>query len=356
MINEARERNVHKAHEAAFTIQEVEEGQGNPETALTVVNSQEVSLVQALHTTTVFAGPQRRRGGEESSNPPRRLTWCTGNNNMFAANGKTPLEAARGWFIDRPDEDEMFPDDYELMDAMETLCELGLAREVQVEHSDESGGKNRRVPSWQIYEPSLFVVCEGIPSKAEMERDNCDRWGVAYGWQPGEGGRSQLKFHCFVKELMNNGYNGLFIASFSSFCTPPAIAALKAHEYVLRFVDKLRAKAGDTQPVPFYAYALPIKPSVKTKTAGQGDKSREIYYPIPGIPRLTERDPEAALAYLASMAITEEQASILEYNGRVEQAVEWSVRESARIIAGRDNEQASEEPKEKSSVDDDRPF
>lgn len=341
MIQDAKNRNVHKGHEAAFTIkEEIEEELNNTETALAVVDNQALaaSLGQALHTTTTFTGSARRRGGEESSNPPRRLTWCTGNNNMFAANGKTPLEAARGWFIDKPDEDEMFPDDYELMDTMEILCDLGLAREVQVEHSDESGGKNRRVPSWQIYEPSLFVVCEGIPSKSEMERDNSDRWGVAYGWRPGEGGRSQLKFHCFIKELMDNGYNGLFIASFSSFCTPPAIAALKAHEYVLRFVDKLRAKAGDVQAVPFYAYALPIKSSVKTKTAGQGDKSREIYYPIPAIPRLSERDPEAALAYLSTMAITEEQAYILEYNGRVEQAVEWSVKESARIIAGKDNQ------------------
>jgi hypothetical protein len=345
-----------KENKASFSIQEeVEEGQGNPDLPLTVINSQEVSLVQALHTTTVFAGPQRRRGGEESSTP-RNLSWLTGNNPMFAANGKTPLPGARGFFIDKPNEDEMFPADYELMDAMEILCEQGKAREVVVEHYDKDTNKPNRVPSWELHEISLFVVCEGIPSKSEMERDNSDRWGVAYAWPAGSDKRSKLRFNCFIKELMDTGYNGLFMASFSSFCTSRAIATLKAHEHVLKFVDKLRAKAGETEPVPYYAYALPIKCSTKTLTASNGEKSKEVYYPVPAIPHLSVRNLEASLAYLASMAITEEQAYILEYNGRVEQAVRWSIEETSRIITGRDNEQAPEEPKEKSSVDDDRPF
>jgi hypothetical protein len=350
MVEKALENNVHKGHQAAWTP--AEPGTVS-ETALAVVDSQVLtaSLNQALHVDKTFTGTGRRRGGEESTTP-RNLSWCTGNNPMFAANGKTPLPAARGFFIDRPDEDEMFPDDYELLEAMQTLCEQNKAREVVVEHYDKDTGKPNRVPSWELYDVSLFVVCEGVPTKSEMERDNNDRWGVAYAWQPGEGGRSQLRFHCFIKELMDAGYNGLFIANFSSFCTSKAIMALKAHDYVLKFVDKLRAKGGETEPVPFYAYALPIKCSVKTLTAGKDDKSREVYYPVPAIPRLSERNPEEALAYLASMAITDEQAYILEYNGRVEQAAEWSVKESARILAGRDNELTPVVPSEPASNDD----
>ncbi len=347
MVEQARKNNIHKGHEAAYTI-------ADAETAVAVVESHQaltVSLNQAaLHIDKNFASVAHRRGGEESATP-RNLSWCTGNNPMFAANGKTPLPAARGFFIDRPDEDEMFPDDYELLDAMQTLCEQNKAREVVIEHYD-SAGKPNRVPSWELYDVSLFVVCEGVPTKTEMERDNSDRLGVAYGWQPGEGGRSQLRFHCFVKELMDAGYNGIFVAKFSSFCTSRAIAALKAHDYVLKFVDKLRAKGGDKEPVPFYAYALPIKCSAKTLTAGEEGKSREVYYPVPGIPRLSERDPEAALAYLAGMAITEDQARILEYNGRVEQAVEWSVKESARILAGKDGNIAEEVPVNTAPISD----
>jgi hypothetical protein len=352
MIEEAKNRNVHKGHEAAYTINEVEE---NAETAVAVIDSQalDVSLNQALHVAKTFNGPVRRTGGEESA-APRNLSWCTGNNPMFGANGKTPLPAARGFFIDRPDEDEMFPNDYELMEAMQTLCEQNKAREVVVEHYD-SAGKPNRVPSWELFEISLFVVCEGVPTKAEMERNNSDRWGVAYAW-PGDGGRSQLRASCFIKELMDVGYNGIFMMRFSSFCTSKAIAALKAHDYVLKFVDKLRAKAGETDPVPFYAYALPIKCSTKTLTAGEEGKSREVYYPVPAIPRLSERDPEAALEYLASMAITDEQAYVLEYNDRVVQAIEWSIKESARILAGKDNEIVPEAPKEKVSAEDEPPF
>lgn len=348
MINKAQERNVHKGHEAAYTIAEAE-------TAVAVVESQalEVSLNHALHIDKAFASVAQRREGDEST-APRSLSWCTGNNPMFGSNGKTPLPAARGFFIDRPDEDEMFPDDYDLLDAMEQLVEQNKAREVVVEHYDKQGKPNR-VPSWELYDVSLFVVCEGVPSKAEMERDNNDRWGIAYGWQPGIGGRSQVRFHCFIKELMDAGYNGLFIAGFSSFCTTKAIMALKAHDYVLRFADNLRAKAGDKEPVPFYAYALPIKCSTKTLTAGEEGKSREVYYPVPAIPRLSERDPEASLAYLAGMAITEDQARVLECNGRVEQSVLWSVRESARILAGKDGNATEEAPVNTAPISDINP-
>ncbi len=343
MIEEAKNRNVHKGHEAAFTIEEIEASQSGTDKSLVIVGSQGVaegSLSEALHVDRTFA-TSTMRGSEESSTP-RRLSWCTGNNEMFAANGKTPLPAARGWFIDKPDEDEMFPSDYELLDAMEALVEQGRAREVQVEHRDQNGGKNRRVPSWELYDVSLFVVCKGVPSKREMDADGSDRWGVAYGWQPGEGGRSQVRFHCFIKELMDAGYHGLFIASFSSHCTSKIIAALNAQQYVLDFVNKLRARMGDTEPLPFYAYALPIKCSVKSLTAGKPPNTTEVYYPIPAIPRLSEKDPETARAYLVSTSITDEQQAIVEHNGRIDAAATWSVRESARILAGKDGDTSEE--------------
>jgi hypothetical protein len=99
---------------------------------------------------------------------------------------------------------------------------------------------------------------------------------------------------------------------------------------------------GDTDPLPFYAYSLPIKCSEKTLTAGKAPNTTEVYYPIPAIPRLSVKDPEPAREYLAAMGITDEQQYIVESNGRVDAAATWSVRESARILAGKDAD-ASEE-------------
>lgn len=285
-----------------------------------------VSLGTALHMDTHFATAAQYSAGSDATEA-RWLTWATGNNPKFDKNGKTPLENARGWIIDRPDEDEAFPDDYELIDAMELLVEQGLAQECQVSHNDEDG-KPHKVPSWHLPVASLFIVCQGIPSKTEMLADPTCRWGVAYsGWK--QGAKSFVVFNCFIKELMDAGYNGVFRVKFSSFLTDKALACLKAQEYVLKFVDGLRARAGNNEPVAWYAYAQPIQCSTKTITAGKEvGKTKELYYPVPVIPRLSHRDPQAAIGYLSRMAITEDQALIVEDDGRVERAVEWSAKAS----------------------------
>lgn len=358
MIEDARKNNVHKGHEAAFTIAESSE---EASTALTVVESQAMAEIvigsPTLHMDRVFA-TGAIRGGEESQ-VPRTLSWCTGNNPMFNKDGKQPLEQARGWFIDKPDEDEMFPDDYELMDAMEFLCDQGKAREVVVEHRDKDDKPNR-VPSWQLYDVSLFLVCKEILSKQAMESDNSDRWGLAYvGWRKDT--HSKLKGHCFIKGLMDAGYNGMFAFSFSSFLTPKILAALNAQHYVLRFVNDLRARMGDDTPLPPYAFALPIHCSAKTITAKSSEtgKSKELYYPIPGIPRLSERNPEEAKNYLVSVMITDNQQTVLEYDGRVDQMATWSIRETSRWLAGKDDQDNGIVPAgrdDPEAVKDDRPF
>lgn len=296
-------------------------------TDIVVAMPGEVSLGVALHMDTHFAtAAQYSAGGD--ANEARWLTWATGNNEKFDKNGKTPLANARGWIIDRPDEDEAFPDDYELIDAMDFLVEQGLAQECQVSHNDEDG-KPHKVPSWHLPVASLFIVCQGIPSKTEMLADPTCRWGVAYsGWK--QGTKSFVVFNCFIKELMDAGYNGVFRVKFSSFLTDKALACLKAQEYVLKFVDGLRAKAQVTEPVAWYAYAQPIQCSTKTITARKGNDgpSKELFYPVPAIPRLSQRDPQAAIDYLARMACTSDQAFIIEDDGRVERAVEWSAKAS----------------------------
>src|SRR5579885_2835549 len=299
-------------------------------------------MTNALHFARRFSSEAVLTG---NSYDMRRLTWLTGNNDCFAANGKTPLESARGWFLDQPDEDEMFPEDYELLDAMEQLCEQGKARPCVVVHYDDKGQPNRKA-SWQfIPGVSLFVICQGMPSKREMLDDPACRWGVAYGWprdrvdEKGKAIPSSLHFGAFVKELMDLGYFGAFTVKFSSYVTDRAIACLKAQEYVLHFAEQLRAQAGETAMLPYYAYALPVKCSVNTLTAGsEPGKSKQVYYPIPAIPRLSLRTLEGSVAYLDSCAISDEQAAVLEQNSRVEEMVKWSVEKSRQILMGKEVE------------------
>jgi hypothetical protein len=307
----------------------------------------EISLSQALHTNIRFASAAYRGGAETGA--ARRLTWLTGNNQCFEAHGKQALPPGRGWIIDQPDEEAgLLPDDYELIDAMEALCEQGKAAPCIVVHPES--GKPRRVPSWALPVLTLFVICQGIPSRAEM-RDPKERWGIAYGWNPAKN-RSELILQCFVKELLDSGYAGIFLAKFSGMVTDRILACLKAQEYVLNFADALRARSGDDRPVAYYAYGLPIACSQRTLTAGREGQSTEIYYPVPLIPRLSVRDPEPGLAYLASVAITEDQAALLEVDNRVEHTATWSVEKSRRIAGGVSDDQAG--PTD--SGDDEVPF
>ncbi len=309
----------------------------------------EVSLTTALHVNTRFASAAYRGGAEASV--PRRISWLTGNNDCFAINGKSALPPARGWFIDQPDEEDgLLPDDYELIDAMEVLCEQGKAAPCIVMHP-ESSSKPRRVPSWSLPVLTLFIICQGIPSKAEMQGDQTLRWGIAYGWNP-KSNRSELYFQCFIKELWEAGYAGVFTAKFSGLVTERILLCLKAQEYVLNFADALRSRSGEEQPCAYYAYGLPVACSGHTLTAGKQGQSTEVYYPIPLVPRLSVRDPESGLKYLASVAIGDSQAAILEADGRIERTVAWSIEKSRRINGGDADDQA-EAPQ---NGDDEVPF
>lgn len=304
-------------------------------TDIVVATPGEVSLGRALHNGVHFASTVRQSGVDDSD--ARWLSWATGNQECFAANGKTPLPAARGWFIDQPGEDR-FPDDYALVEAMELLCEQRLAAECVVMRQDKETKAPRRVPSWHLPLASLFVVCEGVPSKKEMLDDPKERWGVAYsGWK--DGAKSSLTFYVFVKELLDAGYTGAFHCQFSSFLSDPALKVLRSHQdYTLKFADALRQDHGISEPLAYYSYALPVRCSTSTISARNKDGlGKELYYPVPDVPMLSSRTvvrQSEALAYLASVAITDEQALILEADGRVERVVEWSANRSQRLIAG----------------------
>jgi hypothetical protein len=305
-------------------------------TDIAVISESSINLAAATLSGLTFVSEAVLTGDAVGA---RRITWATGNNAMRAANGKTPLENARGFLLDKPGEDELFPQDYELLDAMELLCAQGKAREVVIEHQDKEGKPNW-VPSWQFPLLSLFVVCEGVPTEQAMKDDPECRWGVAYvpyrGRDANDKARSsEVHFGAFVKELMDVGYNGAFMFKFSSYVAPKILACLKTHEYSLRFVNALRSEAGETQDLPYYALALPVQVSVNTITAGtEAGKTKQVHYPIPAIPRLSLRDPQAAMAFVSSVAITRDQALTVEDGGLIEQTARWSIDFSKRMLSG----------------------
>lgn len=298
-------------------------------TALVEAEPREVSLTRALHINTHFQSEAIR--SDAAPGMLRRLTWLTGNNQCFSINGKQALPPGKGWIIDQPDEEAgLYPDDYELIEAMEELCAQGKAASCIVVHPEN--GKPRRVLSWALPLLSLFVICQGIPSR-DMMRDPQTRWGVAYGWNP-RSNRSELYFQCFIKELLDVGYAGVFLAKFSGLITGKALDCLYAHNYALKFADRLRSQGDIEGRVPYYAYAMPITCAQRTLTAGREGQSTEVYYPIPCIPRLSLRDPESGLAYLENVAITLDQAALLEADNRVENTVAWSIEKTRRINGG----------------------
>lgn len=309
--------------------------------AVAVIESGEVSLTQALHAGVHFASSARRPAAPAA---PHKIQWFTGNNKARTVENKALPDIA-GWAIEQPDLDEVgLPEDFELHDAMSLLCDQGLAAPVVVLHQDEQG-KPRPVRYWALERASLFVVCEGVPSKGEMYRDVKARWGIA--WAPMEGQRrSCVQFKAYIKELMDSGYNYAFNVKLTSYCTDRMLSCLYAHVRVLDFADQLRSQTGDNEPAPYYAYALPTRVSDRTLTAGatkpkpgaastkpgstEEEKrgTKEVYYPVPMIPaRLT-------VDYLADVAITSEQAMILEDDDRVTEAAAWSVEKSLRLING----------------------
>ncbi|GCE14215.1 hypothetical protein KTT_41280 [Tengunoibacter tsumagoiensis] len=304
-------------------------------TAVTTVTSTEImseSIHEALHLGTPFISVAKRGG---SSLSQHRLSWFTGNNKARGLDGRALPDIA-GWAIEQPDLDETgLPEDYELYDAMALLVQRGLAAECVVLHPDDSG-KPRPVRYWAMPQLGLFVVCEGVPSKQEMLRDPAERWGVAYAWPQGRS--SELHLIAFSKELMDAGYCYPLSVKFSSYCTDRALACLKAHERVLNVADKFREEAGEHIGAAYYAYALPIGVSPRSITAGKdAGKTKEIYYPFPVVPRQID------LQYLSSVAISRDQALLLEEDGRVERTVAWSVEKSRRIMAGNEASEVNDE-------------
>ena len=311
----AKDTTISSATSAYIASKEHEAAQ-QAQTSVELVTAPDLDINAVLH--------MAMRG--TSIELPHKVTWFTGNNKCRTVEGK-PLPDIMGWAIEQPDVNERFlQEDEDLYDAMEALCAAQLAHEVIVQHPASKGQPARTVRYWSLLRASLFVVCEGVPTKYEMEDPNY-RWGVAYAWPAGG---SQLHFRCFIKELMDVGYNHAFKVRLSSYMTDKMLTAMKSHERVLNYADRYRREQGAAE-VPFYGYALPVVCSERSMTAGTEEgKTKEVYYPIAAHPR------KLSIEYLASIAVTEDQALNIEANDFVQRTVAWSILISKRILNGED--------------------
>lgn len=324
-----------------------------PETGVVLPDAQ---WGEAMPAVTTFAMAGERTAIEFF--PVHRLDWRTGNNKTWNANGKVAANYA-GWCIEQPQSDAMKLEDYELDDAIKALSEMNVlvrnelvsaAEEITIQHKVDGGGTHD-VKYWKLAKATLFVPIRGIPPAGE------ERWGIAYAWRLNSKGKKEsvMRFHVFIKELMEVGYNRPLLVSLSGHLTGYMRNALKVHNRTLNLVDSLRVarwqqrreevevNGGDftepkPEPVPYYAYGAPVICSVRTATVGTPPDTSEIYFPVVDMPRDLLRDALVAQRFLSATRITYDQALYLEEGNRPEETEKWSIEESKRIAGGADTD------------------
>ena len=228
------------------------------------------------------------------------LQWATGlrtvDNRIYA-----------GWLIER--------DKYEDVDA---AMEQADFKSVVIRH-----GSGNVVTHWALPVASLFVVCDGVQTMAEM-RESQERYGIAFGWRGNEGRpQSVLRARVFVQELCAVGYTQPLLLSVKSTLTGDVLNALVRHYAVLDQINPIRAtKNLPAIGVPFYAVALRLGAGSEVQRGAA--QSKEI---TPMIEHGT-RDQDYIKAHWCKKAWVEAIES------QVDSTIVWSRSESTRIAAG----------------------
>jgi hypothetical protein len=286
--------------------------------------------------------------------PVHGLHWRTGNSESWLDDGEnTPIARYAGWCIERR-EPETY-EDYLLNDAMRQLCDMNTlvrnklvpaAQRIIVMHKGDDGSMHE-VFYWSLAKATLFVPIRFLPSKDSDDGRNTG--GIAYAWRPVTKGKrigqkeSVLRFHCFVKELMDAGYRQPLSVAMRGHITGKMRNALKLHNRTLNLVNSikmLRARAdGKPTPskVPYYSFGLPVIRSMKTETVGTPpDNSSNIYYPVAEMPEDLYENALSAQQYLSNTMLSREYTLLVEEGDRINATAAWSEREVTRIIGGTD--------------------
>jgi hypothetical protein len=213
-----------------------------------------------------------------------------------------------GWMIEAGKDSELD----EAMDAAQF-------NRVTIKHS---GGKI--VTHWAIEVAKLFVVCDGIQTITEMNH-SIERLGIAFGWCQNNGrNQTVLRLRCYLYELLLVGYTQPIMISMRGTVTGDLLAALMSHYAAMDAINQLRQEQGKPHiDLPFYSLACPIGPGQET-TRTNGQQGREIIPPAYALDQPIDRDT------LKRLYIKQAWVPIIEQE--VQTTIEWSVRESKRIV------------------------
>lgn len=207
------------------------------------------------------------------------------------------------------------------LDTLDAAMERAECSRITIRH-----GSGKLVTHWAIETASLFVICEGVQSIAEMKQ-TAERYGIAFGWRRLEDGRAQSQLRCrvLVRELLAVGYHEPLLLSLKSTLTGDLITALMRQYDVLDALARFRAEAKKPPiALPFYACSIPLGPG--QEVARGREQTKEITPVVAKVPDPVTR--EHCLIHWTKR----EWVALVE--GLLDEAVIWSVQESLRIAAG----------------------
>lgn len=190
-------------------------------------------------------------------------------------------------------------------DTLDVLLESAEHEAVTIKH-----GSGNQVQHWAFDTLSLFVVCDGVQSLADI-RGTSERYGIALGWGEKDGRReSRLELQAFAQELLDIGYDEPILFSCRSTMTGDVVAALGEH---FRVLDRA------TRAVPFYAFSVPITLGAAVMR-GKSGAQKEICPPVAIIPEVITRE------YMADHYVSRDLAPRIEK--MLDSVVPWSVQRS----------------------------
>jgi hypothetical protein len=250
-----------------------------------------------------FTRPAARRPIERPREP--LLQWATGLTTK-------DRQIYAGWLVE-------VGKDFDLDAAMEQ-AKIGR---VTIKH-----GSGNLVTHWALETASLFIVCDGVQSIAEMASTQ-ERFGIAFGWRRTEDGRQQSVLRCrvLIQELCAVGYCQPLLLSLKSTLTGDFLSALIKHYETLDSINPIRKASGKPEiAVPFYAVSIALGAGAEV-ARGSGGQTREIAPMVEVGPR--------DKAYIASHWCKRPWVEAIE--GLADETILWSRAQSVKIASGEES-------------------
>ncbi len=255
-------------------------------------------------------------------------------------------EARLWWFNGLPTDTDLMAIGWHIKAGInpcldETMQGMGM-RQYLVQHKrPDKDGKTEPKAYWRLREACLIVVAGRLQSPLEMNRNQQDRIGLAYAWEPVHDEQGQpiftkrgkhkrqtvLKMRVFVHELVQHGYSEWFPVTLSGYSTDAVFDALAQQYRVLECYSAYRRAQGKNAIAPFYLFSLPTAPGAM-KLVGEPPDQGSIYPIMAQVPEVIDK------AYLKGHLIPTHLIERIREHA-LDEAIVWSIQESIRIDQGR---------------------